>query len=41
MEEQLNYLKHKITKAKAHIASSLLKETSLFHIFANFEPDVI
>ena len=29
MEEQLEYLKHKIIKSKAHIACSLLKETSL------------
>ena len=29
MEEQLNYLKLKITKSKAHIACNLLKETSL------------
>ena len=29
MEEQLEYLKHKIVKSKAHIACSLLKETSL------------
>lgn len=29
MEEQLEYLKHKITKSKAHIACNLLKETSL------------
>ena len=29
MEEQLGYLKKKITKSKAHIACNLLKETSL------------
>ena len=29
MEGQLKYLKHKITKSKAHIACNLLKETSL------------
>ena len=29
MEEQLEYLKHKIVKSKAHIACNLLKETSL------------